>query len=361
MRKRVVILGASGQVGTEVCLYLEQYADLEVIAVARSPVSAAVLKRLGLTVQIGQLDGSASDQALLADADLVVDFSVFSSENTSRLVDFYRQQNDRIFAATKKDCGFVFISSINAFGMSEQNNRTKYYWLPRSLYALTKRWGERYALRQAKACGRHAVVFRLGHVHGFLQSVSAETQRLLDKPFEAFCYPATPSYTVFCFSIAQAIQLAAFGKVSMQCYTLISTPAWTWAEVLQFYQRENQQIKVLFEASNAQSWRETWLKVGKSVLAKLLANYRDILIVGLSKFPKLYRRAQALHYLKSAQQQILAAKERSQYRPIGIHVGSIPGPFVPGLSDSRTSMALAHSAVAARIRLKLGHVLGDAD
>lgn len=361
MTKHVIILGASGQVGTEVCLYLEQYPDLAVTAVARSAVSAAVLKRLGLTVRIGQLDGSDADRSLLEGADLVVDFSVFSSENRASLINFYGKQNDRIFAATKAGCGFVFISSINAFGMSEQNNRAQYYCLPRSLYALTKRWGERYALRQARARSRQAFVFRLGHVHGFLQSVSAETQRLLDGTFQRFCYPDTPSYTVFCFSIAEAIALAASGKLPMQRYTLISAPAWSWEEVLQFYQREPQSVQVVLEAPNSQPWHQLCLGAAKSALVKLVTKNRDLAVVWLNKFPKLYRRAQAKHYLNSAKLQLASADERATYRAQGIHIGSIPGPWVPGLSDSRISMAAARIAVANRIREKLGHVLGDAE
>ena len=47
------VIGASGQVGTEVCLYLKTYPEVRPVAIVRTSLSGALLRRLGIEVRVG--------------------------------------------------------------------------------------------------------------------------------------------------------------------------------------------------------------------------------------------------------------------------------------------------------------------
>lgn len=72
----IAIIGASGQVGTEVCLFLMTNPDVQPVAIVRSEVSGAMLRRLGVEVRLCNLDDEYQCREVFADCDLLVDFSV---------------------------------------------------------------------------------------------------------------------------------------------------------------------------------------------------------------------------------------------------------------------------------------------
>lgn len=348
-RPRIVVLGASSQVGTEVALHLDLRDDVEVLAVARSPLAASLLKRLGIAFAVADLDATAADRALLAEADVVVDFATFASDRVAPLDAFYRQRIERMLAATAPGCRIVFISTIDAFGMSPEHNHARHYRLPRSVYALTKRRAERRLAAAAARAGREAFSLRLGHVHGHLQAVSAETRRLVNGPHRRFRYPTTPSYTVFCFSIAEALVRVAQGRVTPGTYTLVSTPMWSWAEVLRFHAEPGRAIAVEAAAGSSSGPGARVIAAVRAGVARLAARQRDTAAVALAHFPALLARIKAAERSARARREIAAVD--GAHLPHGIHIGAIPGPFVPELGDSRETMADAHARARARIDL----------
>jgi nucleoside-diphosphate-sugar epimerase len=332
------IIGASGQVGTEVCLFLKTYPGIRVIAIVRSPVSAALLQRMGIECRIGTFDQEASCRELLEGCDLVADFSVVIGEvaNTKR---HYFNNITKALQYSPRHARYVFISTINAFGMSAEFNKAKWYLIPHSIYAVTKRYGERIAARHGKKYGKAVYSFRLGHVHGPLQRVSQETRELVNKKYRLFEYPDTPSYTVFCYSIAEGLVNVAAGRETPGVYTLVSEPAWSWKEVLEYYLENDRRIEVRLMATRKDSLLKRLPGLLKQGLFGLLARYKDSLRANvLHHFPDIEKKYKANLYIQRAHTQREAYLGSFVYRPEDVHEGVFPGNRLRHGTDSRLAM-----------------------
>lgn len=341
------VIGASGQVGTEVCLYLKTYPKVRPVAVVRTSISGALLRRLGIEVRVGAFGTESESRELLRDCDLVVDFSAPAGE-VNDIRTHYERYVRQAIACAPEGARYVFVSTINAFGMSPRFNRAKHYFLPHTIYAYTKRFAERLACRLGRQHRRAVYIFRLGHVHGALQRVSQETTELVRKNYRRFEYPDTPSYTIFCHSIAEGLINVAQGREAAGVYTLISEPAWTWREVLEHYADPQRLLKVeLVPVRPAGLGRRLQASV-RSWVGGLAHSYKDTLRANiLHRFPAFERRCQAWFYAKKARCEVQAYGDQLIYRPTGIHEGVIPGRRLPGLSDSRVTLKVKEEQVQA--------------
>ncbi|MEK7256108.1 MAG: NAD-dependent epimerase/dehydratase family protein, partial [Bacteroidota bacterium] len=347
--KTIGIIGATGQVGTEVCLFLSTYQNVRPVAIARSSVSAAVLRRLGIECRVGALGDEAQCRELLHDCDLVVDFSAPVGDVKS-INRHYESHISKALQYSPAHAKYVFISSINAFGMSEQFNRAKHYLLPHSIYAATKRFGEQKAINLGRKLGKESYVFRLGHVHGLLQRVSWETAHLVAGNYRRFEYPATPSYTIFCFSIAEALVNILEGKEKPGKYVLISEPAWSWKEVLEYY-AGGKSLNVILTQPEKTNPVRSLLSGLKKGISSLLIKYKDTLRANvLPYFPDLEKKQKASHYTRRAQQQIAEMQQQFTFQPEGIHEGIFPEKRLKSLSDSRFSMAIKTEEVKTMLK-----------
>lgn len=334
------IIGASGQVGTEVCLFLKTYPGVRPVALARGDVSGAILRRLGVETRLCDLNDEPRAKAALADCDVLVDFSVAPGE-ASEITAHYDRNVTRALEWTKPDARYVFISSINAFGMNSRFNRAKKYLLPHTVYAYTKRYGERLAFRVGAKNRKQVYVFRLGHVHGLLQRVSEETRHLVRGHYQRFEYPDTPSYTIFCHTVAEGLVSVAQGRERRGTYTLVSNPAWTWREVLHYYVEPGKQIQVdLCPAPAPANLVKSAISGSRTGAMRLLNDYRETIRANvLVHAPNYERRAAASLYVRRAKDQIREYQNLSVFRPEGVHEGVFPGPRLAGITDSRVSMA----------------------
>jgi hypothetical protein len=187
-------------------------------------------------------------------------------------------------------------------------------------------------------------------VHGALQRVSQETAELVRKNYHLFEYPDTPSYTIFCHSIAEGLISVAQGCESEGFYTLISNPAWSWQEVLEHYADPQRPPKVVLVPN-----RTPWLGVRllasvQGWVAGLAHNYKDTLRANiLDRFPAFERRWLAWFYAKKARSEVKSYGDQFIHRPTGIHEGEIPGRRLPSLSDSRITLKKKEEQVLAFI------------
>jgi hypothetical protein len=248
---------------------------------------------------------------------------------------------------------YVYISSISAFGMRDAESQLRNYFLAYSRYAADKRYLERAALSGSSR--RNVYVLRLGQVHGQLQTVSREfAEEILSGavylPFAA----ATDSYTVFCFTIAEALVNIALGKEKPGRYTLVSTPFWSWAQVYEYWASWHQlKLKLLIDNSAALapvSVFRSLLRTGFSPVAvfkKAGFKYRELLMNYLSfGCESLQIRMQAEYLRRKAAFEIT---QRPKSKSGGVQrkfwTGRIPGRLLSSLSDSRSAMGPATAAV----------------
>jgi dTDP-4-dehydrorhamnose reductase len=334
------IIGASGQVGTEVCLFLKTYPAVRVIAIVRAPVSGSILRRCGIEVRVGTFAAAEESARLVGDCDVVVDFSVISTGEVVQICAHYAKNITAALQYSRSRARYVFISTINVFGMGDDFNRAKNYWIPHSVYAYTKRYAERQALRVGKLQCKEVFIFRLGHVHGLLQRISQHTAELVGGPYTQFEYPDTPSYTIFCYTIAEAIVSVGAGKEAPGIYTLVSEPAWSWKEVLQYYAPPGRHLKITLRPTRPTRW---WTRVANGLkrgTLRLGFRYQETAKANvLHRIPRLELKTRGKLYCYKARQQIQEWQEQFIYRPPQVHEGIFPGKRLASASDSRQTMA----------------------
>jgi len=334
------IIGASGQVGTEVCLFLKTYPGVRVIAIVRASISGAILRRFGIEVRVGTFATPEESARLVGDCDVISDFSAISTGEVAQTCAHYAKNITAALQYSPPRGSYVFISTINAFGMGDDFNVAKNYWISHSVYAYTKRYAERLALRLGKRQGKRTFVFRLGHVHGLLQRVSQFTAELVCGPYTEFEYPDTPSYTIFCHTIAEAIVNVGAGKDAPGIYTLISEPAWSWKEVLEYYVPPGRHLKItLRPTQQAVRWMRVANKL-KSATLRLGYRYQGTIRANvLHRLPQLELKIRGKFYRHKARQQIWELQNQFIYRPPLVHEGVFPGKRLASCSDSRVTMA----------------------
>lgn len=340
------VIGASGQVGTEVCLFLKTYPGVRPIGIVRTSISGALLRRLGIEVRVGTFESQDQSVDLLRDCDVIVDFSA-SSRDVRSMKSHYSRYITQATRLSSPSARYIFISTIDAFGMNARFNRPRYYWVPHTIYAHTKRYGERLAMRMGKELGKDAFVFRLGHVHGLLQRVSAEAEALARGKYRVFEYPSTPSHTIFCHTIAEGIVSVAEGKQIPGIYTLISEPAWSWEDVIRYYADPNAKLEVLAAAPGQRRWINNLVRGIQGWFTRKLLEYKDTLAANLlHRLPRIERKCRAYFCTLKAKQEIGRLRDLTIYRQSGIYSGIFPGMRLPGLSDSRVSMAAKRTQVS---------------
>ena len=339
----IAIVGANGQVGTEACLYLRQWPDVRPVAICRSNLAGAFLRRFGIECRTGNLQDARQAKDLLAGCDVVVDFSL-PSGIFAEMQPTIRSMVTNCIQQAPEGAAFVYGSSEMAYGMRQlAGERFRWYRLSRTVYGASKRFGENLANQLGRRCGRPVYVLRLGQVHGELQNV---TQHLLStlRPVPAYI-PDALSDTVFVFSIAEALAQIARGQERPGKYTLVSGPQWSWLDVYEYYAKRagvDPQPVLCPPESNAVPAAARLASLFRSAAV----DSRDI-ISGylLRRLPDVQWKLACAYRARSAASQIAAGRRAMQYRPFGPFFGPVLGERLKTLSDSRVTMAAAERLV----------------
>jgi len=349
------VIGANGQVGSEVCLYLTLMEDVTVIPICRTKLASAFLRRCGLSCRHGSVENLDEASQLLAGCDLIADFSLPKGDyaDVRASVNKIIRNAIRFAPATAR---YVYASSMMVYGMGSRSTRFRWHVLPRSIYGSSKRYAEWLVRRLKRQIQREIYILRLGQVHGELQSASRLfLQGMKSGPTKV---PDSSSYTVFCFTIAEALAQIARGKEKPGTYTLVSSPEWSWKEFHEFVARK------AGTATEVGCVREVVVGLRAHVAAGLgwflapinhfLERNRELLAARmLFAFPSTERRLRARRLVQKASIEIQQRKTQKEYRPYSIFWGQIPGHRLRSLSDSRQTMA----GPAEQVRELLGQVV----
>ena len=341
------VLGANGQVGSEVCLFLSQMEDVRVIPICRTEFGATLLRRCGLECRIGTLDGEAEATRLLAGCDLVADFTLPRETRVSEIRAAINRTVEKGMTYAPAGAPFVYISSLVAFGVDPHDQNFRQRVLSPTLYGSTKRYAERLVFRTGKSLNREAYVLRLGQVHGELQSVSRGILRRLDE--ETAYVPLGRSHAVFTYTIAESLANIANRKEKPGRYSLISAPDWSWTEVYEYYARRAGRTPNIItyefsadEPSIGRAFKSLARRIAKPVIESAGRHRESITSYLPRPFPKLEQRLRAKWGLQRARAEVLemnVSKLHSQYRPFKLH-GEVPGNRLQSVSDCRATMVL---------------------
>jgi len=344
------VIGANGQVGSEVCLFLATWPGVRVVPICRNTFGSTLLRRAGLECRHGTVGSPERARALLEGCDLIADFSLPGGLATE-----FRSASARTLehAIQYGPAGapFVYASTMMAFGMPIDGRTFRHHLLSRTVYGANKRWAEARARRLGRRAGRPIYALRIVQVHGELQGVSRMwLQSLPDGPV---AISDAASYTVFAGTIAEALVGIAKGLERPGTYTLVSSPTWTWREVHDYYCDLAGVPRSAPRAATAQARgvaRPT-LEQGR----RLAVRYRD-LATGyvLPRFPRLEMRAMSWHHRRQAQAEI-AALEAPPARPPVPYGGPIPGARLRSLSDSRQTLG-PRTATVRELMRRIGEV-----
>ena len=202
---KIVILGANSKVGVELCMYLDLFKNISLIAIVRTEYAATLLKKLGITYLSGDISQNSMIQRAISDADLVFDLAAPSKIMINEIKSFYKYRLEKVFQYMSSGSVFVFASTQAAFGYKEPiYPKLKYYFFPRSVYAANKRYAEDICTKLGKQSGINVFLLRLGDVHGVMQDPSILLKDLIRQGY-SFTVSNNPANTVFVCEIAQAL------------------------------------------------------------------------------------------------------------------------------------------------------------
>lgn len=342
---RIAVLGANGQVGSETCLFLRRYPDVTVVPISRSLANSFLLRRCGFEPRIGSVKDAASARELLGDCEAVVDFAL--PKGTTEEM---RAANETIMSAAMQGGDrlktYIYMSTQSVYRLKRDDPLYR-------AYGATKHHAEKFAARTARATGRAAYILRLGQVHGELQSVSRQTlNELALHAGEVATVVPGPSFTVFAFSVAEAIRKAARREYAPGLYTLISEPAWTWRDIHSWYAARAGVESLVRERAMPPGRFEhhvvpALMATARRELGRWAYRNRDVVDFFLGKLSgDLQLDLRVKNARGRVAREIAADPARQSWEPY-VPAFVIPGQRVPGLTDTRTGMAVAVAEIRA--------------
>lgn len=227
--KKILILGATGQIGKELSLKFKNIENLNVTFHGRTPISVSFFKYNNLNYIAGDLNDKEVISKI-SSSDLIFDLAAPSTGSLKEIKNFYKGRFDLIFANMKKNKKFIFASSMNAFGIDVNRKVLKNYLFSSSIYASSKRYAEKYITKLASQKLIDLYILRLSEVHGDHQRASLEIIKLIKEKyvFEISKYPA---WITFISIIKKAVINIINDKENPGLYTLVCDDIY-WNDLL---------------------------------------------------------------------------------------------------------------------------------
>ena len=355
-RLSIVVLGANGQVGTEVCLYLSLLPDAQVTGLVRAKYNAVLLDLAGIAWDVLDYQNiSTTAAAVLGQADAVFDCT-FPAGQQQQLADLILGNAESVMRAMRKDAVYIHSSSISAFGMPMNSPELKNYRFARTGYARVKRLAESRISTVSRRYGVRTCHLRLGQVHGVLQSVTRQLWGLIEHGgLTAVGTADSLSNVVFAHSVALACQQAAAGFIADgQIETVVASPQWNLETLYKTYgELFGQQFEVRYQGGPAGYARSSVvagiIRLGRPFRSVLEAQILPLVPGIAPRMKGLYRVHEVLRDRSGRQQSV-------QSSPVYNLTGPVPGHIVKNTHSSPSESIDAFRRIQARLEeiLQLG-------
>jgi nucleoside-diphosphate-sugar epimerase len=273
---KIAVLGANGQVGSEVCLLLSRIPGVQVVPVCRNRSGSAFLRWHGIACRHGRASDPVESRALLGDCDVVANFALATGRPREA-----REANRRLAeaaaASSLPGARIILFSTLAVYPEFLAAGAPR----GETAYGKEKLRGERDALRAGQRAGKATWVLRLGHVYGDLQGIREQMRGILAAgPVRVPQAGRTGSNVVHTVTIVDAILKIAAGGEKPGTYDLLSTPAWSWQQVLAA-EAERARLTLAMDepwpdpvAAAAPGWALRLRSAARSVVAAVLASPR---------------------------------------------------------------------------------------
>ena len=323
------LIGANGNVGTELCFLLKNDVDLKPII--RNRLGSVFLKHHGFSCTIADISQNKDSKEHLSDIDAVVISSYatdpFSGSQTqsSRKINEQIIKNSVKFSA--KDATIIYFSTIRAFSHKIDPNTSRFWTMPG--YDKEKRHLERVFMSECRKNKKRGFALRLGHVFGDNQPRTREFKKMLSKKrILVQVSPNKKSNVVHVVAIKDAILRCLDLKAKSGVYSVVNNPQWTWENVFNYYKKcetiiEYKSLQTSTSNTNSFFWK--LLKTNK----KYLSPIRYYLP---SKFDA---EIQKKLTMKKMMQAISSLKNEEAFYSSDFSYESIPGPFLRGLNNTK--------------------------
>ncbi len=331
---RIGILGANGQVGTEVCLLLKHLPNVEVVGICRRRHSGATLRHLGVACRVWDSSNDENSDQVFSDLDLIADFTL-PAGTVKQCVATHEKIMQKSLAAANASIPYVYISSLMALGISDRRRYFRNYWIAGTTYGTIKRRAESMALRIGRQQQHPVYILRLGQVHGILQPVTLGLKRQIETS-PKYRVPSGPSFTVFCYTIAEALANICAGRELPGRYTAVSNPAWSWKEFLAYLGATNVEeldlacgsvFSIATITSNVRRGVMTFAEPRKELIQCHL----------LCHTPAFEHRLRVRNWCNTAKASLTACRDTNVIDWQSF-LGESPGQRLASISDSRESM-----------------------
>jgi nucleoside-diphosphate-sugar epimerase len=231
MTTRIAVLGANGQVGSELCLILARQPSINVVPVCRTRMGSAYLRSMGLAVRHGEVADPTVAPGLIGDCDLIANLALVNplrSPALAKVTNMAILKNVAQFAPVGSR--HVYFSTMSVYGDIEVGQKL----VLRNAYAVDKRRNESIVSNFSRHYDRPVWIMRLGHVTGELQPITRELRLLVTGGEMAIPDIQRPSNITHVITIAEALIKISRGEVDAGTYDLMNVPQWTWGEVLEY-------------------------------------------------------------------------------------------------------------------------------
>jgi len=234
MKKSILILGATGQVGKEISLVLKNQTVINTIFHARTRASALFLINNNINTLVCDFT-SDKLKKIINTVDLVVDLTLRDSGSLMESKKFYKSRIDYLSKFMKKNSKIILASTMDVLGLNKENNKLKNYFFSRTIYASNKRFAEKIYKKITRKKSIDLFILRLSSVQGELQTSSKNTkQEILEGG--TFYIPKTPAWIVFPYTISEAILGILQGKAKPDTYMLTNDTIY-WVDLLEYFSK----------------------------------------------------------------------------------------------------------------------------
>ena len=351
--KKVVILAANGQIGVELCMYLEDFENISLTAIVRTEYAATLLRKLDVKYLSGDISQCEDIQRVISHADLVFDLASPSRGFINEIKSFYKYRLTQVFQYMNNGSTFVFASTQAAFGYKEPwYPKLKYYFFPRSVYAANKRYAENLCQKLGKKFGVNVFILRLGDVYGVMQSTTAVIKDLIHKGY-VFTVNNVPANTIFIYEIAESLVNITKKKESPGLYTMVSTHPWSWSQLLEYIASGEKQNVTINLVDYPKVGFRHYYAVFENTIINFLVMRRDALMANLPILSGYMPIMKNNILSKRAESESLKNKLNPEYTYLNRFIGVLPGKRMESLSDVKPRIQ-DHERI---IKIKLKNLL----
>ena len=329
--KKIIIFGATGQIGKELSLEFLNEENINIISHSRTKVGASFFKNKNIKNIIGNI----SDENIckeISSADLIIDFAAPYDGTLVENKKFYKERLDIFLKNMKKNSKFIFASSMNAFGIDNKRKILKNYFFSSSIYASNKRYAEKYAKKLGKKSSIDIFILRLSEVHGTYQRASENIMKLINRKF-VFEIPKTPAWITFVTLIKDVIINIINNKEKPGMYTIFCDDIY-WIDLLEYFGKKIN-IKPRYRIINQQS---NFVNKLKSFIYHFLLSKKDTIRGNLNISTNLEELMKLNYRINKASYEFQKINKAKIYSEYNRYKGVLPGKRIRSLNYDKLAL-----------------------